>query len=523
MIDLVPFTPHVPQIGKRTIWSHLGYVPSREAQVFHDSRAHIRVIYGGWRAGKSTASVMDIVGLPLVPMPRERADGLTGLIWVIGPDFNQAHAEFLFLLQAWKKLGIAKLETLSMPKDGRWSVQTSTGWQLETQSSRYMETLGSVTVDAIIVAEAGQHEEEIIAWVLGRTAETFGPIILSGTLEAAKAWYGELATTYPEYPNEADIEWFSLPTWSNPIYHRNPDLSKCGEQDPRLQQIKVIVGARTWRMRFGGQPEPPKEMVFWDFCPAPRVVISDQNDELSIGPICHVTQKASWDPEGRVLLAVDPGEVYTVLACQWKKAEQTRRDTDETIVVPVLSVFDEISIPHGFFHEVREQVLAWQTKGYKLDSSYHDRATAQHHNQRSQQELWQDYREHGGIGLSVSYSPEPLGIADGVELFHRWLIFPLTGKPLIAINPQCKELITQLRHERYHRARANSSSTDIPIDRDNHGRKALCYLLYYIHGHRLPMEDEALRAAFGPIKGWSSWRRKKHHEPGIGSSAYHRS
>jgi hypothetical protein len=223
---------------------------------------------------------------------------------------------------------------------------------------------------------------------------------------------------------------------------------------------------------------------------------------LSTGPVVHVSELAEYDGNHAIVLAVDPGEVYTVLACYWNKEVHVLRDSEIAITVPVLHVFDEISVPHGMFSQIRERVLQWK-KHWKLTLSVHDRATTQHHNNASQLELWQQPEGEGGLGIDVVYTSEPLGIRDGVELFHRWLIYPPTGQPLLRVHPRCSAIIEEIPKERYARPRTLGRAMDVPIDRSNHARKALCYLINYVHGLRLPMDEEAMTQAYKHVKGWS--------------------
>lgn len=488
----ITITPILPYEVKAAVWAQLGYVPSVEAMPFHASFAHERYIFGGWRGGKSFTSAMEVAPYPVLWQNTARTDEFKGIMWIIGPEYRQARAEFRYMLWAMRKLGLVEEGTLSQPKDGGWSFKTTTGWLIETQSSRHLEGLGSVTIDVILVCEAGQHEAGIRTWVLGRVSEQHGPVIYSGTLEETQQWYADIYDDYADAGENVDVMTFSLPTWCNPKFK--------GENDPRLQKIKAIIPFDEWLVRFCGKKSKAKGLVFKEFQARPESVYNADGELASAGPICHVSPIAEWMPELPVILAVDPGEVYAVLALHAVKLEQTRKDTKTQTIVPGYFVFDELYLPHGTFDDVRDWVMSrpWFDK---IEMSYHDRATKQHHNQKSQEELWRQPVADGGLGIDVCYSPGGLGILDGISMLRRWLLCRLTGSPLIYFNPRCTNAIGEYSKEKWPKDRP-SGARPLPIDKHNHARKALCYLLYFLHGLFLPFEESVIKQAMKPDANW---------------------
>lgn len=481
-------TPILPYAVKAAVWARLGYVPSPLAMPFHESMAHERYIFGGWRGGKSFTSSMEVVGYPVLWRNTSRTDGLQGLLWIIGPEYRQARAEFRYLLWALRKLGLVEEASVSTPKDGSWSFRTTTNWLIETQSSRNLEGLGSVTVDVILVVEAGQHEPGIRIWALGRVSEVYGPVIYSGTLEESQEWYGLIYDEYSTKGVSENVMVFSLPTWCNPRFF--------GEGDPKLQKIKAIIPYEEWLVRFCGKKSKPKGVVFREFCATPDALFTPEGTPVSAGKICHVSPHADYDPERPVYLAVDPGEVYAVLALQPVTLAQKRLTDGKVSLLSGYFVFDELYLPHGHFDQVRAWVLAQPWAG-RVEMSYHDRATRQHHNQKSQEELWRQPVADGGLGIEVSYSKGGLGILDGIAMLRRWLVCRLTGLPLVFFHPRCKHAIAEYGLEKWPRDYAGGQRL-LPLDKHNHARKALCYLLFYRHGLYLPFEDlvisETMRA-----------------------------
>lgn len=487
-------TPLVPLDLMYKLWALIGFNPSALQLPFFQSKARIRVIYGGWRAGKSFLSTMVFIGYLVFWKNINRTDGRAGLLWIIGPDYKQAEMEFVYFEQVCKKLGI--LASVSKPLKDSWQLTTVTGWTIETKSSVRIASLGSVTLDGVILAEANQHEESVFHWCVGRLAETNGLLVLSGTLEEGNPWYPELSRTYPVYPNVADLEWFTMPTWSNPTFS--------GEDDVRLQRAKALVPWNIWLIRYAGIPAPPKGAVWDEFRKVPGHVWDGRGEQRTSLPICHVWDGATYDPQREVFLAVDPGEVYAVCAFHWVTLFQTRHDTGQEVAMPGMLVFDEVSIPHGSFDTLRERLLEkeWFPKAGGL-TTYHDRATKQHHNQRSQEELWNLPVDQGGLGCTVLYREAALRVKTGVDLWHRWLLHPLTKEPLVYINPQCVETIKEHQLEQYPKD-SNSSQGALPVDKYNHHRKALTYAVNIKHGEVLQMEEEELARLYKSVPMWGS-------------------
>ena len=50
------------QIVRDQLWGRVGYQPFAEQRAAHDSKARIRLIAGGERAGKSRSAAMELVG-----------------------------------------------------------------------------------------------------------------------------------------------------------------------------------------------------------------------------------------------------------------------------------------------------------------------------------------------------------------------------------------------------------------------------------------------------------------------------
>jgi hypothetical protein len=72
---------------KQTMWDAVGYTPNAAQSPFHKCRSRRVLVAGGERAGKSFSVAKEV--LTRVPFG--------SLFWILGPDYEQARAEFQYL------------------------------------------------------------------------------------------------------------------------------------------------------------------------------------------------------------------------------------------------------------------------------------------------------------------------------------------------------------------------------------------------------------------------------------------
>ena len=236
--------------------------PEFEAALFDGARE--KIVFGGWRAGKSSLGAAEIQ----IEIPVALAKGKAALYWLVGPDYKQTEQEFNFLKEWNVKLG-SYVED-SSPLEGPRLLRLAGGITVETKSAQYPERLGSVAPDKIIVCEAGQVSGEVKTWLEGRTLEKGARIVYTGTLEEEEAhqqwawyieegqrWLGERDSFHAAY---------SLPSWSNPTIFRDcrflghgvPATLTCeqeGEHGPGhggRNHPEILYRERSWRQATGG-------------------------------------------------------------------------------------------------------------------------------------------------------------------------------------------------------------------------------------------------------------------------------
>ena len=217
--------------------------PEFEEALFDQPRE--KIIFGGWRAGKSRLGATDILvdwfinqasalARKVKPEPR--------LFWIVGPDFQQAQQEFLYLFE-WFSLQNGWITNVSNPIEGSKSITLLDGSRIETKTAQAEERLGSVAPHKILACEAGQFSEEARLWLRGRAMEKRAQIIYTGTLEDEQmhkqwAWYIELGSAWMLERND-DHAAYSLPSWANTAIY--PE----GRNDPEIVKMEADLKEQT--------------------------------------------------------------------------------------------------------------------------------------------------------------------------------------------------------------------------------------------------------------------------------------
>ena len=269
------------QIVRDQLWARVGYAPYAEQRAAHDSKARIRLIAGGERAGKSRSAAMELVGRFLEGQ----------LYWLVGPDYDLCRPEFAYLIEALESLDA--IETLAAPTGQSNRLMLRNGTLITTRSAQRAPRLAGQAPDGILGCEAAQLSYEAYLRLSGRLAERRGWLWLSGTFEGSRGWYAEKFRAWQsDNPDEAAS--FSIPSWSNRT------LFPGGREDPEIERLAVAYPSDLFQERLGGVPCPPVSLVFREFHPAAHVR----------------TIKDPYESFDSIEIAVDPGYAgaYAVLA-----------------------------------------------------------------------------------------------------------------------------------------------------------------------------------------------------------------
>ena len=389
----------------------------------------VKLIAGGERAGKSYSAAMELFAHVI---------GHDGLWWIVSPDYEQAWHEYKYVLDALNKLGM--VSSSSFPRVGQCSLMTVFGGEVVTKSADDVRKLAGAAPNGILLCEAAQTDFEVWMKLRGRLSEKKGWLWASGTFEGSLGWYPQLWTRW-QADNPEGGKSFSIPTWANLA------IFPGGRDDPEIKALEATYPADLFMERCGAIPCVPAEIVFHEF------------DYTR-----HVTVLAKYDDKSPVELAIDPGyaSAYYVGALQWHG--------DHVYLI------DEL-YEQG---KVAEQVIAlckrrlwWKSvRGGVIDT-----AGKQHPGAKSQVEIWQS---EAGLWLRTNR----VSIVDGILRMRTFLVDPgsADGKPRLHFSPTCKGVLAEFSKYKYAKDADNKPISELPIDRDNHGIKAISYWLYDRYG-----------------------------------------
>lgn len=422
-----------------SVFNRIGYHPTEEQWPIHLSPARIRQVAGGERSGKSKSSAMDLVGRLFFGK----------LYWLVAADYERTKAEFTYICDALDKMQIRYTATRQVDPG---EINIEGGIQVVTKSAKDNRKLAMEAPDGILVCEASQIDYETYLRLRGRLAEKRGWMLMSGTFESSLGWYVE-AFERGKGQNAEGLVSFSLPTWTNTYVFPG------GRDDPEIKLLENSFSKEWFMERFGGVPTPPKGLVFNEF--RQHIHVGTGSDyQFDSTNVCHVF--------------VDPGyaSAYSVLVAQ-KRGEE-------------LWVVDEIyerGLVTSDIIKVCKQKPWWN----KIVGGTIDVAGTQHQAMAAPSEIW--FNE-GGILLRS----KKLLIRYGIEAVKRMLVVnPITSKPLMHINANCKGLISEMggcnnpldgQAKVYHWRMDNNNNVigDEPEDRNNHSCKALAYGVVDIFG-----------------------------------------
>ena len=412
------------------------------------SAARMMLILGGERAGKSLMAAYALMATMDI--------GKKGEYWIVGPDYQQARQEFLYLYAAFSaganKISFLEPSSVSMPTSiaSPWSFTTIWGQEVRTRSASDIQKLASFSVSGVIMAEAAQQIYESYLKLLGRVSETSGPLILSGTLERGLPWYGDMYTRW-QGENDLEARSFSLPTWSN------TDVYPGGIENDRIQELRSEYPEDLFMERFGAMPTRKFGLVIPEF---------DMKTHV---------KHLEFDENEPVELAIDPGQhTYAVLFVQH--------------IGPKTHVLDAI-YEHGMIvQEIIPKVMAHRLWKHvdKRRAGIIDNAAKQHNAQKSQIELW---AEIAGVTLHGNYCR----LDDTINTVRfRLLANNQWHEPLVYFNDHLRnnktpaglalDILAEFELWVWPTRAPGRNAPMVPIDKNNDAIKALGYKLIDRYG-----------------------------------------
>lgn len=430
-----------PEVTEATGWR--GFTPTLIQGQWLGEDVRIKMVAGGVRSGKSQT-------------PPRFLDAFTGvgdgLIWIIGPDYFHARAEFKYLLEPYLKLNLVQKRDVSMPQEGMWVFTIAeTGCRVETKSATDIVKIASEAPDAMLVTECGMHDGDIIDKVQERGLEKYAPVILSGTFENTKPWYPEKFNEWQggveTYPGSGVIGFksYSMPTWSNTY------VFPLGQEDPRFREMKANTPKNVYLERIEALPYKPSGLVFREEYDYER----------------HVTDENLFMDGVPVELAVDPATANFAILFVQRKGE-------------VVHILDEV---------YKHDVITQQMFPYILQSPYWPMVTGgvidiAGKTRSANESVAELFMRH----LRIPLRYQKVGVIEGINAVKlRLMEDPVTRLPRLRISSRLRRersedgnsggLLSEFEMESWPKDDGTGNEKRLPVDRYNHARKALGYYL----------------------------------------------
>lgn len=436
---------------RRIAWAKAKYIPSDAQAAFHDDKSRLKLVAGGIRGGKSYSTAMDVLPDLLID---------DGLIWIVGPDYEQCKPEWEYMHNILKAMG--KIRKVSNPERGGRSFETTWGARVQTKSSDDARALASFAPHVILMVEAGQQSYETMQKVLERALEHNAKVIMSGTFEGALSWYADMYEKWGA-DNPEQGRSFSIPSWSNTA------IFPGGRDDPKIKALEAAMPYDLFMERCGAVPYKPSGLVFKEF---------DREKHV---------ERLDFDPTLPVELAIDPAtHTYAVLAIQWKLIDGI------THVYIIDEIYEHDIIAQAIIPLVKERPWFKHVSGGVIDIAGTQRAA-----NKSQVQVW---FEETGISLRSKYIFIEESIATvKLRLQNETLHLDYRLDATKGYDGKGNGILAEFGLYKWREWNEGQGSKQRPIDSNNDALKALGYWLY---------------DRFGPVV-----ERKKRRKPTIRS--YH--
>lgn len=461
-----------PAVGKWPIYNledpTRPVITSRGQMEIHECTSDLIMVTGGVRAGKSFWLAMDTV-------PDLFVDD--GLIWFVGPDYEQARAEFDYLLAAAQALGI--VADVSIPKRGTVSFMTTWGCTVQTKSSKDVTTLASRAPTRVNGCEMGQQDYQVYEKLAERALQHNSKIVMVGTLEQSQEWYPVLWNRWQGENPEGGVS-FSLPTWCNTAEF------PAGREDPKIARIEAILPPEVFLERLAAVPYKRAGLVHRAF-----------TDATHVFPLAFV-------PTLPIELAIDPAQhTYAIEAIQQKRAtirQHLEEAGERGEVVPDIGkidkavlgkqitrtyVIDEIYTHDMIVHDIIPIVQEREWYPF-VKQGVIDIAGTHHDANKSQVEIWREltgiYLRSNRVSIEDQIMAMNLRLRKDPDLQLPLILFDYRLRNDRDFAKRAMGVRAEMGLYSYPDAKASGQQNAKPVDFANDGIKAICYWLIDVYG-----------------------------------------
>ena len=455
-----------------TLSEFVGFAPTgAEQTAILSSDGKFMIISGGEQAGKSYIAaylgfqrVMDhITDLSDADL-RAISTKDPHIYWLVGRKYENTEREFNYVVEWFNKVGVLTWASEADASKARRIELLGGKIVLKTLSTGQEMNIAKEAPFGIIGCESSQISlEGYKKLFLRANTRDEGWLILSGTYEKANGWW---AQTFEQWKSGYDGRCsYILPSWTNTFLYPG------GRTDPKILRVEA-EDPEFFDERIAANPRKAAGLVFRD----------DFNSEWHVG--LPNGDDVEYIPGLPVHLAIDYGHASAYAV----EAVQVHPDTGQ------IRVFDEIYERKFTTEEIIDIALLkpWW-KDVDPDTGVIDIGGIKY--QQAVDPPVQVWADRARVYLKSKQVPIP----EGISRFRSFLrLDPLTNAPKMIISPRCHGLLSELgvrpspltRQTAVYEWKLDASgnrTSKTPIDRNNHGIKALTYWLVWTYGFAEPL------------------------------------
>jgi len=486
---------------KREIYDIAGYIPLPTIEKVHRSRATHRILAGGNRSGKSQCGTWEVI-----PYLFWDTKG-----WIVSANYEMAEVirgKLEDILQddlGHRKVG--RPDGLGVNEycfsNRNHTLTMWTGAEVQLKSAENPDSMHAVALDYILVDEASLFPYALYdTRLVPRLIDAGGWLLCMGTFEFLQGEWFEEYYEIGQTENEWGIESWCHPTEDNyHVYyaqggeslaqvaaryktnpHRLADMNP-GVSWPLSPGVQVIIynvdlewlaaerariPKEVYDARYKAEPAPNKYLVFPGWSPTENIN----------------AERAEFDPQLPVYLAVDPGGTYAVAAVQLKRFLEEPY-TNELAKGWHVCVIDEIyvqtTITTQEVYNIARQRPWWRNVDRVIDWWDADQGQIDvmaKEQQRAWSQVVRAETDERYKLKSLRLKGKRVDINDGIKTLQHYL-----DTNTLWVHPRCTFFNLEMR--RFHYPPATLAKIDTedprkankPVDEWDHLVKALWYFL----------------------------------------------
>lgn len=237
-----------------------GYSPHDAQLLIHRSTARFRVLSIGRRWGKTLCGGKEVEPCAFVT---SRITGGPQMGWIVGPQYTDAEKEFRVVYDTFRKMGIDRhsIKFVSNVESGNMHIKTSWGFDLQAKSAGKPETLVAEGLDFVLMVEAGRHKRKTWGeYVRPTLSDRRGWALFSGVPEG-KSQNSLLFSLWNRGQLDSKPAWESwkLPSWTNTV------MFPGGRTDPEILDAEDDLTESEFNRQYGAEFEERVGRVMQDW------------------------------------------------------------------------------------------------------------------------------------------------------------------------------------------------------------------------------------------------------------------